>query len=119
MINKKPTPELDENGDFVDGVSFSPVYSVVCTYADGNATRHTVKTLHIEKDIREMIDIDSKTCNMLLSAVALRVNSKVIDSVAAVRNYKDTATWYFTTKRYIKGTPLKQNSRPSISKGCI
>ena len=102
MINKKTTQQVDENG-----LSFSPVYSIVCTYVDGNAMQQVVKTLHIEKYVREMIDADSKAGNRLLSAVALRINSNVVDSVAAVRDYKDTATWYFTTKRYIKSTPLK------------
>lgn len=102
MINKKTTSQVDENG-----ISFSPMYSIVCTYVDGNATQQVVKTLHIEKYVSEMIDYDSKMDNRLLSVVALRVNSKVVDSVAAVRDYKDTATWYFTTKRYIKGEPLK------------
>ena len=64
-----------------------------------------------------MIENDGKADNRLLSAVALRINSNVIDSVAAVRDYKDTATWYFTTKRYIKSTPLKQNSFPLNIKG--
>lgn len=113
MINEKTTQQVDEND-----LSFSPAYSIVCTYVDGNAMQQVVKTLHIEKYVREMIDADSKADNRLLSAVALRVNSKVIDSVAAVRNYKDTATWYFTTKRYIKSTPLKQNSFPLNIKGC-
>ena len=102
MINEKTTKQVDENG-----LSFTPAYSIVCTYVDGNAMQQVVKTLHIEKYVREMIEYDSETDNRLLSAVALRVDSKVIDSVAAVRNYKDTATWYFTTKRYIKSTPLK------------
>lgn len=102
MIDKKTTQQVDENG-----LSFSPVYSIVCTYVDGNAMQQVVKTLHIEKYVREMIDSDSKADNRLLSAVALRINSNVVDSVAAVRDYKDTATWYFTTKRYIKGEPLK------------
>lgn len=102
MINKKTTQEVNEND-----MSFSPMYSIVCTYVDGNAMQQVVKTLHIEKYVHETIDYDSKTDNRLLSVVALRINSKVVDSVAAVRNYKDTATWYFTTKRYIKGEPLK------------
>lgn len=102
MINEKTTKQVDENG-----LSFTPAYSIVCTYIDGNAMQQVIKTLHIEKYVREMIDHDSETDNRLLSAVALRVDSKVIDSVVAVRNYKDTATWYFTTKRYIKSTPLK------------
>lgn len=102
MINKKTTKQVDENG-----LSFSPVYSIVCTYVDGNAMQQIIKTLHIEKYVREMIENDGKADNRLLSAVALRINSNVIDSVAAVRDYKDTATWYFTTKRYIKSTPLK------------
>lgn len=102
MINKKTTPQVDEKG-----LSFSPIYSIVCTYVDGNAMQQVVKTLHIEKYVREMIENDGKVNNQLLSAVALRINSNVVDSVAAVRNYKDTATWYFTTKRYIKGEPLR------------
>lgn len=102
MINKKPTPQADDNS-----LSFSPVYSVVCTYVDGNAMQQVVKTLHIEKYVREMIENDGKVGNQLLSAVALRINSNVVDSVAAVRDYKDTATWYFTTKRYVKGEPLR------------
>ena len=79
MINKKNNPQVDENG-----LSFSPMYSIVCTYVDGNAMQQVVKTLHIEKYVREMIENDGKVCNQLLSAVALRINSNVVDSVAAV-----------------------------------
>ena len=111
-ITEKPTQQVDENG-----LQFSPVYSIVCTYVDGNIMQQVIKTLHIEKYVRKMIDADSETDNRLLSAVALRVNSMVIDSVAAVRDYKDTSTWYFTTKRYIKSTPLKQNNFPLNIKG--
>lgn len=102
MINKKTTQEVNEND-----MSFSPMYSIVCTYIDGNAMHQVVKTLHIEDYVRKMIEDDSEADNRLLSAVAMRINSKVVDSVAAVRDYKDTATWYFTTTRYIKGEPLK------------
>lgn len=121
MINKKLSTQLDKSRDFTDvhAPRLLPAYSVICTYANGNAMQQIVKTLDIEKYIREMIDADSKADNQLLSAVALRTDPEVIDSVAAVRNYTESAIWYFTTKCHIKGVSLKQSIFPPRIKKAV
>lgn len=98
---------LDKSRNFTDAPRLLPAYSVVSTYTSGDTMQQIVKTLHIERYVREMIDADSKADNQLLSVVALRTDPEVIDSVAAVRNYTESAIWYLTTKCHIKGVSLK------------
>ena len=109
--HKKQTKmiNLDKSRNFTDAHAprLLPAYSVISTYTSGDAMQQIVKTLHIERYVREMIDADSKADNQLLSVVALRTDPEVIDSVAAVRNYTESAIWYLTTKCHIKGVSLK------------
>lgn len=107
MINKKTSHLLDEDWDFKPEnlEKLIPTYEIISTYADGSAMSQTVETYDIENYVSKMT---KSTCVQILSAVAKRIdNIEKTEVICAVRDYKNTASWYFTSKRRINSEPLK------------